>query len=173
MSSLPFGLVVEGMVSILLAVTIIYCLVVNRKLNALRADQAKLREVVQVLDRSTKKAENIIGELKDTASLTQHELDERIEYARSTIDRLTSLVSDANAAAKRLGAPPSPSARLSTPSVAASAETSPAQISASPATRKPVKTEMRLSNLMRGNARHTSAVTSGNEASSSSKKGSA
>lgn len=148
MNDMSFGLVVEGLVSVLLVVTIVYCLIINRKLSALRSDQGKLKEIVQLLDRSTRNAENVMGELREAASQTQEDLDDRIEYGQSTLKRLNEAIIEANQAMSRLARPeraePEPKASVSAPEKAV-AVPRPA-----PVNRQQIKTEMRLSNLMRG-----------------------
>lgn len=154
MSGFSIGMLVEGMVSALLVVTIVYCLILNRKLNALRADQTKLREVIQALDRSTRNAENIIGELRETASSTQEELDGRIDHARSMADRLNSGIKDADvymnkmSVMSRLGHS-RPEQRQATPVGNAGAEGGAGGVGM-PTKKLKLNTDLRLSNLMRG-----------------------
>ena len=58
MSGLSFGMIVEGSVSILLMVTIGYCVVLNSRLKRLHADRDTLRQMVTDLVQATDLAGN-------------------------------------------------------------------------------------------------------------------
>ena len=65
------GTLIDGVVAILLALTIVYCIVLNRRLKLLRADEQSLRATISELVTATEIAERAIGGLK----LTVHECD--------------------------------------------------------------------------------------------------
>src|ERR1700677_1296523 len=65
------GTLIDGVVAILLVVTIAYCVVLNRRLKLLRADEQSLRATISELVTATEIAERAIGGLK----LTVHECD--------------------------------------------------------------------------------------------------
>jgi hypothetical protein len=65
------GTLIDGVVAILLVVTIAYCIVLNRRLKLLRADEQSLRATISELVTATEIAERAIGGLK----LTVHECD--------------------------------------------------------------------------------------------------
>lgn len=65
------GTLTDGVVAILLALTIVYCIVLNRRLKLLRADEQSLRATISELVTATEIAERAIGGLK----LTVHECD--------------------------------------------------------------------------------------------------
>lgn len=81
MFGLPFGVLVEGAVSVLLAVTIGYCVVLNSRLKRLHADRGALQQMVDDLVRATTLANSAVGELKATASEAEMALTARLEEA--------------------------------------------------------------------------------------------
>lgn len=64
---LSLGLLVEASVAILLAVTIGYCVILNRRLKKLHSDKDMLRKMVLDLVQATDLANSAIRELKTTA----------------------------------------------------------------------------------------------------------
>lgn len=84
----PLGLMIETMVSILLAVTIVYCVMVSRKLERLRADQTALRDVVRELTSATSQAQTAIGHLRDTVAQAETSLMDKLEAAEELEGRL-------------------------------------------------------------------------------------
>jgi hypothetical protein len=65
------GIMIDGVVAVLLILTIGYCIVLNRKLKLLKADEQSLRATISELVTATEIAERAIGGLK----LTVHECD--------------------------------------------------------------------------------------------------
>src|SRR6202012_4617392 len=63
--------IIDGIVAILLVLTIGYCILLNRKLKLLKADEQSLRATISELVTATEIAERAIGGLK----LTVHECD--------------------------------------------------------------------------------------------------
>ena len=76
-----FGLFIELLVAILLAVTIGYCVIVNRKLEQLRSEQSDMRSVIRDLSAATGQAENAIATLRSTAGTAEETLTARIDGA--------------------------------------------------------------------------------------------
>ena len=64
--SAHYGLWIESMVSILLLLTILYCVRLNSRLQLLRADEASLRATISELITATQIAERAIASLKTT-----------------------------------------------------------------------------------------------------------
>jgi hypothetical protein len=75
------GLVIEGMVALLLLLTIGYCTVLNQRLKRLRTDEGSLRAMIGELVAATEKAERAIGRLKQTVQESDHTLGDRIRAA--------------------------------------------------------------------------------------------
>ncbi len=83
--SLNLGYLVEIMVSILLLLTILYCVRLNRQLRLLKADEQTLRATISELITATEIAERAIAGLKSTMHSGEQNLNERIER----IERVT------------------------------------------------------------------------------------
>jgi hypothetical protein len=81
MFGLPFGVFVESAVSVLLAVTIGYCVVLNSRLKRLHADRDELRKMITDLVSATDLANAAVKELKTTAVETDLTLNARLEEA--------------------------------------------------------------------------------------------
>jgi hypothetical protein len=80
-----FGVIVEMLVAILLALTIIYCISLNRRLKLLKADEQSLRATISELVTATEIAERAIAGLKLTVQECEAGLGERLRSA----DRFT------------------------------------------------------------------------------------
>jgi hypothetical protein len=87
-----FGLLIEIMFAVLLAVTIGYCALVHRKLEQLRGNQSDLREIVYELTNATGHAEVAIRHLRETVSVAEDRLGARIEGSRELEARLTDAI---------------------------------------------------------------------------------
>ena len=81
MFGLPLGLLVEGAVAVLLALTIGYCVVLNQRLKRLHADKDVMRQMVADLVGATNLANQAIKELKQTAVEADLSLNARLEEA--------------------------------------------------------------------------------------------
>jgi uncharacterized protein DUF6468 len=79
------GVIVEMLVAILLALTIIYCISLNRRLKLLKADEQSLRATISELVTATEIAERAIAGLKLTVQDCEAGLGERLRSA----DRFT------------------------------------------------------------------------------------
>jgi len=75
------GLIIEGTVAILLVVTIGYCMVLERRLRRLRADEESLRAVIAELITATEIADRAISGLKVTVRECDQNLGERLRAA--------------------------------------------------------------------------------------------
>ena len=81
MFGLPLGLLVEGAVAVLLALTIGYCIVLNQRLKRLHADKDVMRQMVADRVGATNLANQAITELKQTAVEADLSLNARLEEA--------------------------------------------------------------------------------------------
>lgn len=81
MLGLSLGLVVEGAVAVLLALTIGYCVVLNNRLKRLHSDRDMLRQMVADLVGATNLANQAIKELKQSAVEADLTLSARLEEA--------------------------------------------------------------------------------------------
>lgn len=76
-----FGLIIESLVAILLALTIVYCVLLNRRLQRLRADEQSLKATISELITATEIAERAIAGLKVTVRECDQNLGERLRTA--------------------------------------------------------------------------------------------
>jgi hypothetical protein len=74
-------LAIEGLVALLLLLTISYCMVLNRRLKRLRTDERALRDIIAELVAATDKAERSIAGLKLTVEESDFTLGERLRAA--------------------------------------------------------------------------------------------
>jgi hypothetical protein len=77
--SVNYGYLVEIMVSILLLMTILYCVRLNRQIRLLKADEQTLRATIGELVTATEIAERAIAGLKSTMRDGEQVLGERLE----------------------------------------------------------------------------------------------
>jgi Domain of unknown function (DUF6468) len=75
------GLVIESLVAVLLMLTIGYCILLNRRLRALKADEQSLKATISELITATEIAERAIGGLKLTVRDCDQNLGERLRTA--------------------------------------------------------------------------------------------
>ena len=59
------GMMIESVVAVLLTVTIGYCVILNKRLRRLKADEMSLKATISELITATEIAERAIGGLKD------------------------------------------------------------------------------------------------------------
>jgi len=77
--STHYGFLIESMVSILLLLTILYCVRLNRQLRLLKADEQSLRATIAELITATEIAERAIGGLKATMRDSEQLLSARLD----------------------------------------------------------------------------------------------
>jgi hypothetical protein len=116
------ALLIESMVAVLLVFTIGYCVLLNRRLQRLKADEQTLKATISELITATEIAERAIGGLKltvrecdqslgerlRTAERFSAEIDRQIETGRKILGRLNQIVIATRPAAPL---PPPPDAR--------------------------------------------------------------
>jgi hypothetical protein len=93
-----FGMMIEMLVAILLALTIAYCISLNRRLKLLKADEQSLRATISELVTATEIAERAIAGLKLTVEECEAGLGARLRSA----DRFTADLDRGIAAGKDL-----------------------------------------------------------------------
>lgn len=79
--SMPFGIIIEGAVALLLALTIGYCVILNDRLKKLHADRDALKQMVADLLQATNMANSAITGLRDAANEADATLRGRLEEA--------------------------------------------------------------------------------------------
>jgi hypothetical protein len=81
MSSQLMGFAIEGLVAVLLTVTIFYCVILNARLKRLRSDESQLRATIGELVTATEIAERAINGLKHAATECDKTLAKRVREA--------------------------------------------------------------------------------------------
>ena len=96
------GLAIETLVAILLLFTIGYCMVLNRRLQRLKADEHSLKAVIAELITATEIAERAIGGLKHTVRDVNENLGSQLEAASQMSEQLKGQLSEADNVVRRL-----------------------------------------------------------------------
>ena len=96
------ALVIEGMVAILLVLTIGYCIVLNSRLKMLKADEQALKATISELITATEIAERAIAGLKLTVRDCDLSLGERLRKAEHLSGEIAHQLDDGNAVLERL-----------------------------------------------------------------------
>jgi len=99
------GFMLEALVAVLLVVTIFYCIVLERRIRAFKADQVSLAELVTQLSNATEHAQVAVAGLKSTAEEADDELDGKLKKARSLSEELAFMVETGNNLAGKLADP--------------------------------------------------------------------
>ena len=73
-----YGLIIEGLVAVLLALTIGYCMLLNRRLTRLRNDEHSFKDTIAELVTATESAERAIAGLKLTVRESEEILAKRL-----------------------------------------------------------------------------------------------
>lgn len=79
--SYHYGFLVETMVSVLLLLTILYCVRLNKQLRLLKSDELSLRATISELVTATEIADRAIGGLKSTMQQGEQALGQKLERA--------------------------------------------------------------------------------------------
>ena len=95
---MPYTLIIDIAVAVLLVVTIGYAITLNKRLSRLRADKKDLENLARTFGESTQRAEENINHLRTIAQA----LDIQMERAQSLRDDLTFLSDRGSSAADRL-----------------------------------------------------------------------
>ena len=96
------SLAFDGVIAILLLVTIGFCVLLCRRLRTLKADEEMMRSVVSDIVQSTGKAEHTIRTLKATAEECEHTIGTSLRDAEAVSDALTEKSNAADAVVRRL-----------------------------------------------------------------------
>jgi hypothetical protein len=96
------GLTIEALVSVLLLVTIGYCMLLNARLKRLRADEHSLKAVIAELVTATEIAERAIGGLKHTVRDVNEHLGDQLASAAQMSDQLKRQLAEGDHVVRRL-----------------------------------------------------------------------
>ena len=100
--SYGFGVVIEGLVAILLMVTIGYCTILNNRLKRLKADERVLKATIAELITATEMAERAVAGLRTTARECESTLGERMIAAEQCCAELNRQVKAGDVVIERL-----------------------------------------------------------------------
>ncbi len=112
MTGTIYGLVIESLVAVLLGLTIGYCVILNKRLIRLRADESALRGTIAELITATEFAERAIKNLRSITQETNatlgeglrasidvtRDLDDQIARGEEVLDRIVQIAEVAEAA---------------------------------------------------------------------------
>lgn len=98
------SLVLDGIVAVLLGVTIFYCFHLDRRLRTLRSGKDELKQIVLGLTDATLRAQQSVAELKQSGQDVAEGLTERVVGARALRDELELMIEAGNNLANRLEA---------------------------------------------------------------------
>ncbi|MCA1455889.1 chemotaxis protein [Bradyrhizobium sp. BRP22] len=96
------GIAIESLVAVLLILTIGYCMLLNKRLQRLKADEHSLKATIAELITATEIAERAIGGLKHTVRDVNENLGSQLTAATQMSAHLKSQLSEADAMIRRL-----------------------------------------------------------------------
>jgi chromosome segregation ATPase len=96
------GLMIESLVAILLMVTVGYCMLLNKRLKRLRADEHSLKAVIGELVTATEIAERAIGGLKHAVRDVNENLGQQLTSATQMSEHLKRQLSECDHVVRRL-----------------------------------------------------------------------
>lgn len=99
---MDFKLVLDVVVALLLAATIGYAVVLNRRLTALRQNRDELAKLIANFNEATVRAESSIPKLRKAADDAGQGLLDRVEKAQTLRDDLAFMIERADSMANRL-----------------------------------------------------------------------
>lgn len=102
MTSITTGMILDVVIILLLVPTIIYAVILNRRLTALRRSREELSKVVNSFNEATMRAEAGIPKLKKATTEANHTLKDRVEKAQTLRDDLAFMIERAEELAGRL-----------------------------------------------------------------------
>src|SRR4029450_210042 len=100
--STAFGLMIESLVAVLLLVTIGYCVLLNKRLTHLKANEQTLKTTIAELVAATEGAERAIAGLKQTARDCDQTLGEQLRAAERLSAELPQQIAHAETITNRI-----------------------------------------------------------------------
>ena len=97
-----FGIVIESLVAMLLMVTIGYCMLLNKRLKRLKADEHSLKATIGELITATEIAERAIGGLKHTVRDVNENLGNQLTSAAQMSQQLKKQLAEGDNIFRRL-----------------------------------------------------------------------
>jgi hypothetical protein len=97
------GIVIESLVAVLLMLTIGYCMLLNKRLQRLKADEHSLKATIGELITATEIAERAIGGLKHTVRDVNEHLGSQLTAASQMSANLKIQLAESDGVIRRLG----------------------------------------------------------------------
>ena len=97
------GLMIETLVAILLLLTIGYCMLLNKRLQRLKADEHSLKATIGELITATEIAERAIGGLKHAVRDVNENLGSQLTAATQMAGHLKDMLAEGDGVIRRLG----------------------------------------------------------------------
>ena len=97
-----FGIAIESLVAVLLVLTIGYCMLLNARLQRLKADEHSLKATIGELITATEIAERAIGGLKHTVRDVNENLGEQLTSAAQMSQQLRKQLAEGDSIVRRL-----------------------------------------------------------------------
>lgn len=97
-----FGFVIESLVAALLMLTVGYCMLLNKRLKRLKADEQSLKATIGELITATEIAERAIGGLKHAVRDVNENLGNQITVATELSQKLQSQLFEGDAVMRRI-----------------------------------------------------------------------
>lgn len=116
---MPWGLILDGLLAVLLLVTIVYAFLLNRRLSLVRSDRGDLEAFITRFNSATERAEASLKGLRAAAQENAKVIADARDKAQAMRDELAFLVERADGSAERLA---KSSSRAAKPQPAAPAE---------------------------------------------------
>jgi hypothetical protein len=113
---MTLSFILESALTVLLAATLVYCIVLERRLAAVRKGQEGLKTIIGELDAAISGAGASLRALKSAASSAADTLDERLRRARLLADELALLTASGERIAVRFEGAAKPAAPSPLPS---------------------------------------------------------
>jgi chromosome segregation ATPase len=95
-------MVIESLVAVLLLLTIGYCMLLNKRLKRLKADEQSLKATIGELITATEIAERAIGGLKHTVRDVNENLGSQLNSATEMSGQLTKLLAEGEGVLRRI-----------------------------------------------------------------------
>jgi chromosome segregation ATPase len=95
-------MVIESLVAVLLLLTIGYCMLLNKRLKRLKADEQSLKATIGELITATEIAERAIGGLKHTVRDVNENLGSQLNSATDMSRQLTKLLAEGDGVLRRI-----------------------------------------------------------------------
>ena len=102
MAQLVLNVMMDGLMALLLVVTIFYCWKLNKRIRILQDSKSELSNIIRQFDESTQKATRSIGEIHEATSRIAENMQHKIDKANYLADDLQFMIEKGNKIADRM-----------------------------------------------------------------------